>query len=587
MGGGAPRGGASTDVRLALALALVAAALYLYYAAPLYPHITVVVEGPGGSPQPGAFVQVYALLPPGVNRSLVLIWNGTTDGEGRAYVPLDRLAPIARKWAEKGFGGAHVGLEVIATYSSSTALLTRFLFVTYTPGRVIGANNPLGLLYYSKTVVVRLEQVRINDSAGSRGFSALQPTPPTPSPSLCAHSGVPVWEEVWDYQTPTMYIPIIWLYDRMGYKAGGNIMGLFSPSTTTDFAAGLALTPSTELSSSDIGEAEFEFAGTSFSSTTSAFNYAYWGLDTSTYYPTSVALYVQGTLGTAEFQLYCYIPSDPYGQWVPVDYYAVEVYIQSADLSKIYSSGSVGTAPVNNMVNILSQYGYLGYYPLDYYQRSSNGFYGYGFINWGFSWSIPAGALLWSALQEAGAAPPPYSEAIAAALVVVASFSSTTTIPQAVSFTVGSSLPPYGDVLVSYLAIPYQNGGDLQPFMAGVIIEPSTSYTVNTTLAISGPNVVPIQCGLYNVTFYVYPYIGSSPLLVPGGSVNYQIYDDVTGQLVASGSVGVPWHKPAVIRVVLYPGTYTLVVQYAGYNDGPITYRPSTSQIQTTIGEEC
>ncbi|WP_167827650.1 hypothetical protein [Pyrobaculum islandicum] len=120
--------------------------------------------------------------------------------------------------------------------------------------------------------------------------------------------------------------------------------------------------------------------------------------------------------------------------------------------------------------------------------------------------------------------------------------------------------------------------------MVGVIIEPSTSRTVNTTLAISGPADIPASTYPVSATYYIYPYIGSSSLLVPGGSVNYWLYFSGTSQLVASGSVVVPWHKPAVLTLELYPGTYDLVVQYAGYIDGPITYQPSAQvKIQISV----
>ncbi|ABL88571.1 hypothetical protein Pisl_1413 [Pyrobaculum islandicum DSM 4184] len=416
MGVDPPRGKASAASRrlsvgrLALASVLAVAAVLcaLYYRAPFYPHITVVVKSPSGSPQPRAYVQVYALLPPGINKSLALVWNGTTDGQGRAYIPLGRLAPIARKWAEKGFGSSDVGLQIVATYGNATAFFTRFLFVTYKPKDVIEADNPLGWLYYSKTVEVKLKQVKIKAQRdGSRTASPYDvsaPQPPPPPASVCGGL-MPIWMEVWEYQTPTTYIPIIWLYDKMGYNAGGYIEGIASSSTTMSFAASVALTPDTQLGSSSISNAEFEFAGTSFSDTTFAFNNAPWGY-MGFENPTSVALNVRGTLGTAEFQVYCYDPIT--GYTAPVDYYAVEVYIQSADLSRIYRSTAVGMTPVENMLNILSQYGYIGYYPFDHYRVGPGNPYIYSFIsiqqnsNWGFSWEIPAGALLIYVLEGIG-----------------------------------------------------------------------------------------------------------------------------------------------------------------------------------------
>ncbi len=63
--------------------------------------MTVTVLTPQNRTVANAYVQVFALLPPGHRRSLMEVWNGTTNSLGQAYVPLSNIAPIAREWVEE------------------------------------------------------------------------------------------------------------------------------------------------------------------------------------------------------------------------------------------------------------------------------------------------------------------------------------------------------------------------------------------------------------------------------------------------------------------------------------------------------
>ncbi len=60
---------------------------------PTTPYITITVLTPQNKTITNAYVQVFALLPPGYKESLVEVWNGTTNTLGQAYVPLNSIAP--------------------------------------------------------------------------------------------------------------------------------------------------------------------------------------------------------------------------------------------------------------------------------------------------------------------------------------------------------------------------------------------------------------------------------------------------------------------------------------------------------------
>ncbi len=254
---------------------------------PAAPHITItVLTPPQNSTAANAYVQVFALLPPGYKGSLVEVWNGTTNSLGQAYVPLSSIAPpIARGWVKEGFGNSGVGLEIIVTYVNGTTLYSRFYFITYNPSDLLSTASLLIPFLNYKSVSIRLE--RLGTINVNNGVTFNIPTPPGPP-------GYPFcqWKLVWNNQTGTTYIPLIFAVDQ--YTSNTNFDGTVnagvaqSSSTTLYFYASVGI---------ETTEFMYEIGGESFYQ---SFSYSYTG-DGFNYEWPIAAIYVQGTLGTAEF----------------------------------------------------------------------------------------------------------------------------------------------------------------------------------------------------------------------------------------------------------------------------------------------
>ncbi len=215
------------------------------------------------------------------------------------------------------------------------------------------------------------------------GTTFSTPTPPPPP-------GYPFcqWNLVWSKQTGTTYIPLIFAVDQ--YTSNTNFIG--------DTAAGVAQSSSTTLyfyASVGIETTEFiyEVSGESFYQSFS-YNYTADGFD---YEWPIAAIYVQGTLGTAEFVDSCN----------PPNYYAYEAYVQSANLSMLYTAHKVGTQYVSNALNFLNQYVGIVTVPFDEFDLSSAGqAYEYSYLymqeysqDYPFLYAIPVGDMILNLLS--------------------------------------------------------------------------------------------------------------------------------------------------------------------------------------------
>lgn len=567
--GGRLRGGARLTAAVVLAAVLAfIAAYYLNLLAP-----SLVVETHAGGRPVDAFVQVFAVLPPGGDRSLVEVWNGTALN-GVARVPLTALAKIAKRWANEGYGGEGVGVEVVATYVNGSTVYYGMEFATYRPDRLLSAvNNPLigAMRLNYKTVQMDLD---LKAEVGGSGAAARTSTLPVPA---C------FWLADWSWQTPQMMIPVAWILDEVPNYLGAELSAYSSVQTsaTVSFSASAGITQEGSVGIT------YRFVGTS--TQVSAANF-FADLGFGLGKPSGGFIYYLGTLGAAELQLYCYDGST----YVPTDQYAYEAYVESiANNGQLYISGNISY--INGFMSLYSKYTGVNpqYVPFDEIYVSSTTGYSYWFSNvqtynspLGMVGAIPIGLIVDDASGGALSIP----EAVLANLVAGLQIPTTQVDIIRVAVGYASSVPAYGDLLVVALPVTYgQSGESYHPYMVGFYVTGLGNYSSGTSIYVDGPGVVYSPC-LWHVEYYnwtVYVYIGDGPLLVPGGSVTAALYDS-SGDLVWSGTFAASQpHQPVVVSVPVTAfnygipyNAYTMVITYNGYATqyGSIHYGTSTAE---------
>ena len=582
--GGRLRGGAMLIALVALAAVL---AFIVAYSLNLLAPSLVVETYAGGRPV-DAYVQVFAVLPPGGDRSLVEVWNGTASN-GVARVPIAALAKIAERWADEGYGGEGVGVEVVATYADGTAVYYNLEFATYRPDQLLSAvNNPLigAMRLNYKTVRMDLD---LKAEVGGSGAAARTSTLPVPA---C------FWLADWSWQTPQMMIPVAWILDEAPNYLGAELSAFYSLLTTT----AVSFYASAGITRGGSAGITYRFVGTStqvsMSYWTTPTNTTYWtGISSGLGKPNGGFIYHLGTLGAAELQLYCYDGTI----YVPTDQYAYEAYVASiANNGQLYISGKISY--INGFMSLYSSYTGVNpqYVPFDEIYVLGNGTgYSYWFSNIDVYNSllvmpraIPIGLMIGYASGGALSIPRQILANLVAGLQIPPT--EVNIIRVAVGFA--SSYPAYGDLLVVALPVTYgQSGESYHPYMVGFYVTGLGNYSSGTSIYVDGPGVVDSPC-LWPVEYYnwtVYVYIGDGPLLVPGGSVTAALYDS-SGDPVWSGTFDVPtsfdgWppHQPAVVSVPWYVfnygipySTYTMVIAYNGYTTryGSIRYGTSTAE---------
>jgi len=581
--GGRLRGGARLTAAVALAAVLAFIAAYsLNLLAP-----SLVVETYAGGRPVDAFVQVFVVLPPGGDRSLVEVWNGTAL-DGVARVPLAALAKIAERWADEGYGGEGVGVEVVATYADGTAVHYNLEFATYRPDRLLSAvNNPLigAMRLDYKTVQMDLD---LKAEVGGSGAAARTSMLPVPA---C------FWLADWSWQTPQMMIPVAWILDEVPNYLSGELNAFYSLLTTTT----VSFSASAGITRGGSAGITYRFIGTStqisMSYWTTPTNTTYWtGISSGLGKPSGGFIYHLGTLGAAELQLYCYDGST----YVPADQYAYEAYVASiANNGRLYISGNISY--VNGFMSLYSKYTGVNpqYVPFDEIYLPGNGTV---YVYWSSNIdvynsllvmprAIPIGLMIGYASGGSLSIPRQILANLVAGLQIPPT--EVNIIRVAVGFA--SSYPAYGDLLVVALPVTYgRSAENYHPYMVGFYVTGLGSYSSGTSIYVDGPGVVYSPCfwpEYYNWTVYV--SIGNSPLLVPGGSVTATLYDS-SGDPVWSGTFDVPTsfdgqppHRPAVVSVPVTAfnygipySTYTMVITYNGYTTqyGSISYGTSTTE---------
>jgi len=577
--GGRLRGGARLTAAVALAAALAAAAAY--YLNLLAP--SLVVETYAGGRPVDAFVQIFAVLPPGGdNRSLVEVWNGTAL-DGVARVPLAALAKIAERWADEGYGGEGAGVEVVATYVNGTTVYYGMEFTTYRPDQLLSAvNNPLigAMRLNYKTVRMDLD---LKAEVGGSGAAARTSTLPVPA---C------FWLADWSWQTPQMMIPVAWILDEAPNYLGAELSAFYSLLTTT----AVSFYASAGITRGGSAGITYRFVGTStqvsMSYWTTPTNTTYWtGISSGLGKPNGGFIYHLGTLGAAELQLYCYDGTI----YVPTDQYAYEAYVASiANNGQLYISGKISY--INGFMSLYSSYTGVNpqYVPFDEIYVLGNGTgYSYWFSNIDVYNSllvmpraIPIGLMIGYASGGALSIPRQILANLVAGLQIPPT--EVNIIRVAVGFA--SSYPAYGDLLVVALPVTYgQSGESYHPYMVGFYVTGLGNYSSGTSIYVDGPGAVDSPCfwpvESYNWTVYV--SIGDGPLLVPGGSVTAALYDS-SGNLVWSGIFAASQpHQPVVVSVPVTAfnygipyNAYTMVITYNGYATqySSISYGTSTAE---------
>ncbi|WP_052886000.1 hypothetical protein [Thermoproteus uzoniensis] len=541
-----------------------------------------------GSPVP-AFVQAFAALPPSHRRALVEIWNGTAT-YGTAKIPLAALADIAREWAEKGYGQNGVGLEIIATYVNGNKTYYKMLFITYKPKDLIDTlENPLLAASRLNYATVRLDletgapiaSGAAHPRPASTATNAQAPTPPAPPGCW--------WELIGSSQTQQTQIPITWIFDTSSLSG---TLSAYSQQTTSAVINFLASAGFIFGASAAVN---YRFIGASAQTSAAYFEMAFVG---PAYGNEGAYIYQVGTIGLAEFQLYC----GTYDRPQPQDQYAYEAFIDAV-AGNLYVSYDL-----SYISSILAQYNYTGssilYAPFDEAHASGGGpGYKYPFSSiqsynqpFGLIGTIPVGAI---AARLIGV---PEGWPAYLLLNLVAGMQASDTQVSIIGLGLSSSTPAYADVFAAAVPAPYTSstGYSYFPYILGFNATPPGHYSSTTSTYLTGPVYV-YGCaaggsnGYYTYTAYV--QIGGTPLLVPGGTVYAYLYDQ-NGNLVWSGQVtlpssdygtvnGVPMHQPAVIDIpdVFNYGPfgtpYTLYVYYAGYTTpyGTIEYGPSSAQM--------
>jgi len=138
----------------------------------------------------------------------------------------------------------------------------------------------------------------------------------------------------------------------------------------------------------------------------------------------------------------------------------------------------------------------------------------------------------------------------------------------------------YGDLLGVAANVQYQyNGQTFYPILSGFYVEPPGSYSASTNILAQGPSTVSAPDCLPppTITYSINVFIDNSPYIVPGGTITYYVYNEVNGQLVASGTINVPFHETAQLSISLPSGQYEIEFYYNGYTtqSGTITFYSS------------
>lgn len=537
----------------------------------------VVTTYVGGKPV-NAFIQVFAVLPPGHSESLVQVWNGTAIN-GVTRIPITPLLHVAREWIKEGLGGEGVGIEVIATYTNGSTAYYDMRFTTYEPSDVINTlSNPM-------MSMIKLNYGSINMNLTLTAKRDMNPklmqVPTPPAPLGCW------WSSFWSWQTPQINIPISWVIDKAPNYLGGSLGAYYNQYTTATvyFYASAGITQGASAG------VTYRFIG--YSSQVGAQNWNWLGFGLGQ--PSGGYLYHVGTLGIAGLQLVCITG--------PTNQYAYEAFVASiAQSGQLYFSTNMSY--INSFMSLYKTYTGANpqYVPFDEIYEGGGHGYAYMFSNiqtynppFNFIGTIPIGLIMALTASKLGAqlsAPGLILANLAAGLQI-----STTQI-SIISIIVShaSSYPAYGDLLAAVMPVTYSNPSQsyfYYPYLLGFNVTGLGSYSSGTSIYVDGPGVVFNQCmpmfNSYNWTVGV--QIGNSPLLVPGGIVTATIYDS-KGSAVWSGTFTIPTsfdgspHRPAVVSVpwivfnygVPY-NVYYMKLTYGGYstNYGSITYEPSST----------
>ncbi len=529
-----------------------------------------------------ARVQVFALLPPGAGGSIVEVWSGTSSN-GVAEVPLQALRGVAMQWAEEGVGNGGVGIEVITTYANASTEWYGMRFTTYEPNAVISeAGNPMIWMAAAirgrwRVDVEASNSLQINQIEALKGVTTSTSTPTPPAPPFCS------WAVDWSWQSPETYIPLIWAEDGDGNAFLGVLysFALGSQSVSISFSASAAVPTGSAKT-----PISFQIIGTSLADTTSSSNVTYFGANN----PSLAAMYTRGTVGVAELELWCSF--DGGLTWLPTGEYVNESYVQSSDF-EVYPSSAVGASYLSQALNELSKYYTLSPVPFDEVSLTHSGQgYEYTFYNlqryspFAFSASIPVGAIALAVASAAGV-DMPVTALIAAGLVSTIRESTTTIAVNVVSLGT-ENYPAFGDVLMAQLPISYAyDGHSFYPPLAGVYVEPFGHYSSGTHAWVGPGGVVvdPTCMPPNDWSGSVSVFVGSSPLMVPGGPVVVTVAGPFGYS--ASYSYSMPPHEPLSVALPLphMEGTYNVTVSYGPYAtpQGTMHYGPSSASTKVSV----
>ncbi|WP_054849494.1 hypothetical protein [Vulcanisaeta sp. JCM 14467] len=527
-----------------------------------------------------AYIQVFAVLPPGRNESLVQVWNGTAFN-GVARVPITALLGIAREWVNAGLGGEGVGVEVVATYVNGSTIYYDMKFTTYKPSDLISTlNNPL-----MGMVKLNYENLQMNLTLTAKHSINIK-SPQIPSPPA------PIgcwWNLLWSWQTPQINIPITWVTDNVPNYLGGALSAYYNQQTTATvyFYAAVGITQGSSTS------VTYRFIG--YSSNAPAQNWQPLGFGL--VQPSGGYIYQVGTLGVAELQLVCITG--------PTNQYAYEAFVSSIGQNgQLYISTDMSY--INSFMSIYKALTGVNsrYVPFDEIYVGNGYAYSYWFSNvqaynspFGFTGTIPIGLLIALVASRLGVQLS-IPGLILANLVTGLQVSTTQISIIQILVNQASSKPAYGDLLVAAIPVTYNNPSKsyfYYPYILGFNVTGLSNYSSGTSIYVEGPGVIFNPCipmNSYNWTVYV--QIGNSPLLVPGGTVTAIIYNS-QGTAIWSGTFSIPTsfdgsppHEPAVVSVpwtvfnygVPY-NTYYMEIIYNGYTTkyGSITYGTSTTTI--------
>ena len=527
-----------------------------------------------------AYIQVFAVLPPGHSESLVQVWNGTAFN-GVARVPITALLGIAREWVNAGLGGEGVGIEVVATYVNGSTIYYDMKFTTYKPSDLISMlNNPLVGM-----VKLNYESLQMNLTLTTKQSINIK-SPQIPSPPALIGCW---WNLLWSWQTPQINIPITWVTDNVPNYLGGALSAYYNQQTTAtvSFYAAAGITQGVSSSIT------YRFIGSSSSVSAQNWNSLNFGLGQ----PSGGYIYQVGTLGVAKLQLVCITG--------PTNQYAYEAFVSSIGQNgQLYFSTDMSY--INSFMSMYKALTGINprYVPFDEIYVGNGYGYSYWFSNvqaynspFGFTGTIPIGLLIALVASRLGvqlSIPGLILANLAAGLQI------STTQVSIIQINVGhaSSYPAYGDLLVVAIPVTYSNPSKsyfYYPYVLGFNVTGLSSYSSGTSIYVEGPGVIFNPCtpmNSYNWTVYV--QIGNSPLLVPGGTVTAIIYNS-QGTVIWSGTFNIPTsfdgsppHEPAMVSVpwtvfnygVPY-NTYYMKIIYNGYTTkyGSITYGASSTTI--------